>query len=64
MAIQNNNMPVQGSYDARWFVWTIVFLVVTGISLVSYITLSGDGDYDSGVFVSPSKTLSHKTVSK
>lgn len=27
-------------YDPRWFIWTIVFLVVTGISLVSYIVLS------------------------
>lgn len=27
-------------YDPRWFIWTIVFLVVTGISLVSYIMIS------------------------
>ncbi len=30
-------------YDPRWFIWTIVFLVVTGISLVSYIVLSDNG---------------------
>lgn len=31
---------VKPSYDPRWFIWTIVFLVVTGISLVSYIVFS------------------------
>lgn len=30
----------QQNYDPRWFVWTIVFLIVTGTSLVSYIILS------------------------
>jgi hypothetical protein len=30
----------QDNYDPRWFIWTIVFLLVTGISLVSYIMLS------------------------
>lgn len=24
--------------DPRWFIWTIVFLLVTGVSLVTYIT--------------------------
>lgn len=31
------------SYDPRWFIWTIVFLVVVGISLTSYILLSDHG---------------------
>lgn len=35
-----SNLTPQSNYDARWFIWTIVFLVVTGISLVSYIVLS------------------------
>ena len=34
------------NYDPRWFIWTIVFLVVTGISLVSYIMLSDTGGAD------------------
>ena len=41
------------NYDPRWFIWTIVFLVVTGISLVSYIVLSGDGTGDVGNFPPP-----------
>lgn len=28
------------SYSPRWFIWTIVFLVVTGVALVSYIVFS------------------------
>ena len=24
--------------DSRWFIWTIVFLVVAGVSLVTYIS--------------------------
>lgn len=38
----NNSMP-QKDYDPRWFIWTIVFLVVTGVSLVAFITLSDSG---------------------
>ncbi|QQS22808.1 hypothetical protein IPM19_04250 [bacterium] len=30
--------------DNRWFIWTIVFLLVSGVSLVSYIMIS---DIDS-----------------
>lgn len=26
--------------DHRWFIWTIVFLLVSGVSLVSYILIS------------------------
>lgn len=43
------NNPVS-TYDPRWFIWTIVFLLVTGISLVSYIVLSDDGSLDIGEF--------------
>jgi len=42
-----NSQPSVNNYDSRWFIWTIVFLVVTGISLVSYITLSGNEATDS-----------------
>lgn len=34
------------NYNPRWFIWTIVFLVVTGISLVSYIVFSDSGTND------------------
>jgi hypothetical protein len=43
--------PPVANYDSRWFIWTIVFLVVTGISLVSYIVLSQDGSNDVGPIV-------------
>ncbi len=33
----NQNFP---HADLRWFIWTIVFLLVTGVSLVTYITYS------------------------
>jgi hypothetical protein len=55
------SMPVN-NYDARWFIWTIVFLVVTGISLVSYIALSDTGLADDSVGVTTHTT--HKTVKK
>jgi len=43
--MQNYPLPQRKEkYDPRWFVWTIVFLVVVGISLVSYITLSEQGE--------------------
>lgn len=35
--------PEHKDYDPRWFIWTIVFLVVAGVSLVSYIMLSNNG---------------------
>lgn len=31
-------------YDPRWFVWTIVFLVATGMALVSYIVIGGNNE--------------------
>ena len=45
---RNNSQSVE-QYDPRWFIWTIVFLVVAGISLTSYIMLSDQGTYDSPV---------------
>ena len=38
-----NNAEKKTEYNPRWFIWTIVFLVVTGVSLVSYIMLSDGG---------------------
>lgn len=55
-----NNPATPENYDPRWFIWTIVFLVVTGISLVSYIVLSDTGSADAAGLV----TVHHKTAVK
>ncbi|MFA5991787.1 MAG: hypothetical protein WC794_06105 [Candidatus Doudnabacteria bacterium] len=55
-------MPVN-NYDPRWFIWTIVFLVVTGISLVSYIVLSDNGTNDVPDFT-PARSVTHKAASQ
>lgn len=34
----------QSAYDPRWFIWTIVFLIAAGFSLVSYLTIQGYND--------------------
>lgn len=39
-------MLAKEEYNPRWFIWTIVFLVVTGVSLVAFISLSPDGTED------------------
>jgi hypothetical protein len=52
--MQNISSQVpQESYDPRWFVWAIVFLLVTGVSLVSYIMLSDNsaGEVESVIKV-------------
>ena len=56
-----NNTTAENNYDPRWFIWTILFLVVTGISLVSYIVLSDNGADDvAGAVVT--RAAGHKTV--
>ncbi len=35
-----NQIQPPTNYNPRWFIWTIVFLVVSGVALVSYIVLS------------------------
>jgi len=59
MAMEKNPAS-SGSYDPRWFIWTIVFLVVTGISLVSYIVLSDTSSVDAAGVA----TVHHKAVVK
>ncbi len=54
-----NSSQAQNQYDSRWFIWTIVFLMVSGISLVSYILLSADGTDDT-LQIIKSKTLTQK----
>lgn len=36
----NVNKIDNKAYDPRWFIWTIVFLIVSGVSLVSYILIT------------------------
>ncbi len=62
----NTNYPYSqaaNNYDPRWFIWTIVFLVVTGISLVSYIVLSDSGT-DDITDITPVKTQMHKSTAQ
>ena len=40
----DNMENTQSSYDPRWFIWTIVFLVSTGVMLVTYIVTSSDNN--------------------
>ena len=61
MATQNYAMP-SNNYDSRWFIWTIVFLVVAGISLVSYIALSDSGTNDPGAFAAQINPVTHKAI--
>ena len=60
MPIPNSPAP-KNNYDSRWFIWTIVFLVVTGISLVSYIALSGNSDVDDSSMI-VARTAVHKVA--
>jgi hypothetical protein len=46
----NQPVALKQEYNPRWFIWTIVFLVITGISLVSYIVLSEGGTNDAPDF--------------
>ena len=62
--MDTNPQNPPSTYDARWFIWTIVFLVVTGISLVSYIVFS-DNSNDIPVFVKAQAAQSiHKPAKK
>lgn len=56
-----NLLNAKPQYDPRWFIWTIVFLIVTGISLVSYIVFSSTGTVDEGDLVVHAQTLNHRT---
>lgn len=42
----NNNVQanMQVKYDPRWFIWTIAFLIVVGVSLSSYIYITSEND--------------------
>lgn len=55
-----SNPPNQKAYDPRWFIWSIVFLVVTGVSLTAYIALSGDNSADASALA----VVHHKSLKK
>ncbi len=38
-------------YDPRWFIWTVVFLIVSGVSLASYIFITSSNDANDSFFV-------------
>ncbi len=38
--------PLPSTYDPRWFIWTIVFLLVTGVLLTTYILYSSTTSAD------------------
>ena len=41
MPNKNSSSSLNSKYDPRWFIWSIMFLVVTGVLLVTYIFYSG-----------------------
>lgn len=58
-----NNQQTVSNYDPRWFIWTIVFLVSTGVMLVSYIVISSSNE-SSNVVADDFKVLSQKAKNK
>lgn len=48
--------------ELRWFVWSVVFLVIVGVALVSYIMLTdvASNNQDQGVWL----THQSRTVNK
>ena len=64
MPTPSQNGAVKNDYDPRWFIWTIVFLVVTGISLVSYIVFSDNTGDISGDLTVHNKQLTTTTSTK
>jgi hypothetical protein len=47
------------SYDPRWFIWTVVFLIVSGVSLVSYIIITTTNDNADAGFL-PLVNVNHR----
>lgn len=45
--------------DHRWFIWTIVFLMVSGVSLVSYIMITSINE-DTAVFDTTTVVRAHR----
>lgn len=51
----------QQQYDPRWFIWTIMFLIATGVGLSLYISTTGeDLEADSAIFTNYQAKRSQK----
>ena len=50
--------------DNRWFIWTIVFLLVSGVSLVSYIMITDVNENLSMDTTTVSRQVKDSTDSK
>lgn len=50
-------LDLKPSYDPRWFIWTVVFLIVSGVSLAGYIIYTSNQDSNNSVFVPLVHTL-------
>ncbi len=48
--------------DPRYFIWAIVFLIISGVSLVSYIMITGV--YEDQQATSSFLNIPHRTKSK
>lgn len=59
--MQPDSQTTPASYDPRWFIWTIVFLVSTGVMLVTYITTTSAND-DTGNVVITTTSRHQKTA--
>ncbi|MDB4939831.1 MAG: hypothetical protein JWO40_256 [Candidatus Doudnabacteria bacterium] len=59
-------MQISSMQGKRWFIWTIVFLLVAGVGLVTYITStdSSNDSYDTTVKhqVTPTTNTPAKTT--
>lgn len=51
MAKNSSQNQIVPSYEPRWFIWTILFLVVTGVALVSYIQISSQNTQTDSIVV-------------
>ncbi len=49
--------------DPRWFIWTVVFLIVSGVSLVSYIFITTSDDANTS-FYGPIRHVKVQAVNK
>ena len=61
--IANPTMQVK-SYDMRWFVWTIVFLLSTGVLLTTYITYTNLTDDTANLLDSQAVVKSKNHITK
>ena len=60
MAVRNLAEFEEKPYDPRWFIWTVVFLIVSGVSLVSYILITTSNEDNNNIFI-PLVHVGHHT---